>query len=140
VLGRPPIQPAVRNLAKQVTLSCRSAKYTVSWPGRQNRSLKHRCSSKQVSGAFGVSAGGPASLCADFALTPERNTVSSRLLRRTQPFFSSLPPSLDDAAALNGEPFLRCGTSATLTTTFSSFQVIFPFPSVFFPLLFPYTL
>jgi hypothetical protein len=49
------------------------------------------------------------------------------------PFFSSLPPSLDDAAALNGEPFLRSGTSATLTTTFSSFQVIFPFPSVSFP-------
>jgi hypothetical protein len=56
------------------------------------------------------------------------------------PFFSSLPPSLDDAAALNGEPFLRCDTSATLTTTFSSFQVIFPFPSVSFPLPFPYTL
>jgi hypothetical protein len=127
-------------LAKQVTLGCRSAKYTVSRPGRQNGSLKHRCSSKQVRRPFGVSAGGPASLCAAFALTPGRNAVSSRLLHRTQPFFSSLPPSLDDATALNDEPFLRCGTSTTLTTTFSSFQVIFPFPSVSFPLPFPYTL
>jgi hypothetical protein len=48
--------------------------------------------------------------------------------------------SLDDAATLNGEPFLRCGTSATLTTTFFPFQVIFPFPSVSFLLPFPYTL
>jgi hypothetical protein len=29
------------------------------------------------------------------------------------PFFSSLPPSPDDANALNGEPFLLCGTSAS---------------------------